>query len=124
MGMAVMGYVGGVLLPKQLVTMTRAASNGKPSPSNSIMIGTKILAESGGDDSCKVNVFVADKDNRPLMDANVVLTGAEDVEPKQIKTNEDGKAVFSIKSINPGIYKLSATVDGMAIKSGLTVMFE
>lgn len=124
LALIIMFYVAGVLLPKQLVIMSRASNTGKISATNSLMIASKISAKANGEDTCKVNVFASDEDGKPVKGAKIVLSGIDTIEPKQASSGDDGKASFTIKSSEAKSISLSANIDGVNLKNTLSVVFK
>ena len=124
LGLAIMVYVAGSLLPKQLVVLSRASNVGKVSPNNSLIIASKIIAKADGEDTCKVNVFASDEEGKPVKGAKIVLSGSDNIDPKQGTSSEDGKASFTIKSSEAKNVLLNANVNGVALKNSLSVIFK
>lgn len=109
------------VIPKVLVTFTKAAPASKVSLSSSYLLGGRILAKADGIDKCTVNVFVLDASSKGVSGKLVVLSGMkEDIE---VVSDMDGKAQFEITSDSEGQYELSASVDGVALGKSLKVTF-
>ena len=109
------------VVPKVLVTFTKAAPASKVSLSSSYLLGGRILAKADGIDTCTVNVFVLDASSKGVSGKLVVLSGMkEDIE---VVSDMDGKAQFEITSDSEGQYELSASVDGVALGKSLKVTF-
>jgi len=109
------------VVPKVLVTFTKAAPASKVSLSSSYLLGGRILAKADGIDKCTVNVFVLDASSKGVSGKLVVLSGMkEDIE---VVSDMDGKAQFEITSDSEGQYELSASVDGVALGKSLKVTF-
>lgn len=116
-------FLASNVVPKALVTMTKASSAGAVSINNSYLIGEKILAEADGKDKCKVNVFLTDNDGKAVQGKSVGLTGANNIEPSTKATDATGKASFEISSTEEGQFTLSASVGGVALSKKVTITF-
>lgn len=127
------GVIGGLLLlfflansviPKALVTLTRASSSGQVVVSGSYLLGEKILAKADGEDANKINVFLLDKNGKPVEGKGVELTGmSEGI--KQINTLSDttGKVSFSLTSTIEGQYRINANYNGQELPQTIVVTF-
>lgn len=118
---AVVIYLGTTVIPKALITLSKAESQEDVSVTNSLIIGQKLLAKANGEDSCVVNVFVLDKEGRGIKGKVVELTGygvQEEI------TDSLGKATFTIISLQAGQYSVSARVDGLIFNDSVTVTFK
>jgi len=109
------------VVPKVLVTFTKAAPVSKVSLSSSYLLGGRILAKADGVDKCTVNVFVLDASSKGVSGKLVVLSGMKD--DLEVVSDMDGKAQFEITSNAEGQYELSASVDGVALGRSLKVTF-
>lgn len=118
---AVVIYLGTTVIPKALITLSKAESQEDVSVANSLIIGQKLLAKANGEDSCVVNVFVLDKEGRGIKGKVVELTGygvQEEI------TDSLGKATFNIISLQAKQYSVSARVDGLILNDSVTVTFK
>lgn len=118
---AVVIYLGTTVIPKALITLSKAESQEDVSVTNSLIIGQKLLAKANGEDSCVVNVFVLDKEGRGIKGKTVELTGygvQEEI------TDSLGKATFNIISLQAKQYSVSARVDGLILNDSVTVTFK
>jgi hypothetical protein len=118
---AVVIYLGTTVIPKALITLSKAESQEDVSVANSLIIGQKLLAKANGEDSCVVNVFVLDKEGRGIKGKTVELTGygvQEEI------TDSLGKATFNIISLQAKQYSVSARVDGLILNDSVTVTFK
>lgn len=122
-GIGLIYYLTGSIIPKILVSFSKAAPGGKVSLANSIIIGEKILAKADGKDKCVVDVYVLYKDDKGVAKKQVALSGAEKIEPAVAVTNNTGKASFKIVSDEEGQFKLTAKIEGVELEKGLTVTF-
>jgi len=112
------------LVPKILVTMTKAAPATKVSLSNSYVLGAKILCKADGIDKCAVNVFLSDADGRPVPGKGVLLSAeGADVTPQNAQTDQMGKAGFTLVSKVEGQVEVKALVGGVKMEKAVTVTF-
>jgi len=110
-----------VVIPRALVTFTKAAPASKVSLENSYLIGGRILAVADGSDKCTVNVFVLDASGKGINGKIVRVLGMEtDLE---LVSDNDGKASFGVVSSKEGQFILTATVDGIPLSKELKVTF-
>lgn len=114
-------FLGTNVIPKALVTISSRAESGKTiSIKNSLIIGEVIMAYANGEDECKVNVFVLDKDGKGVQGKLVQLSGLEE---QEALTDATGKAAFKVVSTTAGQYTLTASVGGADINGSVTVTF-
>lgn len=113
------------LVPKVLVTLTKAAPATKVSFSNSYMLGSKMLCKADGIDECGVNVFLSDADSRPVSgkDVSLMVGAGAEVSPQSGQTDQMGKASFALVSKTEGQVKVVASVDGMPMEKTVVVTF-
>jgi len=121
--MAVVYFLASYLVPKVLVTLTKAAPAYKVSVANSRIIGEKILAKADGKDKNIVNVFVLDSADKGVPGRKVALTGIESIFPQGAVSDNEGKTSFSMTSIEEKQYKIQATVDGIQLPGTIKVTF-
>ena len=110
-------------VPRILVSLTKAAPAYKVSIANSKLIGEKILARADGTDKNIVNVFVMDSSDKGVPGKGVTLTGIDNIQPVIAKTDNSGKASFSMVSTTEQQYELSASVDGVRMPTTIKVTF-
>ncbi|MFA5894377.1 MAG: Ig-like domain-containing protein [Candidatus Shapirobacteria bacterium] len=111
------------VVPKAMVTMTKAAPATVISLGDSRVLAEKILARADGKDKCSVNVFVMDKNGKGVPGKQVSLEGMEGILPATATTNNDGKATFSMTSQKEGTFKLTAVVGGSPLPREVKVTF-
>jgi len=117
-------WLANMIVPRTLVSLTRAEVVGSVSFGDSIMIGEKILAKADGVDTCKVNIFLTDKDGRGVAGKRVVLEGVEGLTVGGGEvSNVEGKVTFELASQKEGQFKLKAMVEGVPMGRELTVTF-
>lgn len=121
-GLGVVYFMASFVVPKMLVTLTKAAPASVVSLSKSYFIGGKLLAKADGKDSCVVNVFALDATGKGVGEKSIELTGMGTEVLNEI-TDTDGKASFKVFSTTERQYKLVATIDGVPVGRELTVTF-
>ena len=127
-GMAVfaIGFIyamASFVVPKALVTMTKAAPAKIISLADSKIIGEKILARADGKDNCIVNVYILDKSGKGVPNKEVVLEGVTGIVPESVVTDNEGKAKFTVASTQEGTFKLVAVVGGSPLSKEIKVTF-
>lgn len=115
-------YLATSVLPKTLVTLSRASFSDKVVVSNSYLIGEKILAKADGKDSCEVTVFLLDKNGKAVKGKNVELTGMENIAPAGVSDN-DGKITFKLISMEEKQYRINASYGGQPLPQTIVVTF-
>lgn len=111
------------VVPRALVTMTKAAPASVVSVVDSKVIGEKILAKADGKDNCVVNVFIMDKNGKGVPGKEVSIEGLPNSNFKQLITDSDGKASFKLTSLNEGTFKIIALVSGAELVNQIKVTF-
>jgi len=120
-GLGFVVFLATSVIPKVLVTMTKAAPTMKVSLSDSYLIGSKILARADGKDNCLVNVFVLDDTGKGIKGRQVSLSGMGNEE--LVISGEDGKAEFKMVSEKEGQFVLEASIDGIPLQKTMKVTF-
>ena len=113
-------YLGSFVVPRALITLTKASGSVKISGKNSFLLGEKILARADGEDKCIVNVFVLDADGKGIVSKQVQLSGLGELTSI---TNSMGKATFELTSSVAKQYELMASINGVALGKTLKVTF-
>ena len=116
-------YMASYVVPRTLVTLTKAAPATVVSLADSRIIGEKILALADGKDQASVNVFVLDKTSKGVRGKQVELTGADSISPSVAMTDAEGKANFKITSAVAKQYTLVAAVEGAMLSQRVVVTF-
>lgn len=111
------------LIPQVLVTFTKAAPATKVSVSDSYIIGEKVLCKANGEDVCKVNVFLLDKNGKPVVGKNVLMDGEASIETVNQLSDKNGKVSFDISKESEGQVRMEATYQNVPIGSGVMVTF-
>lgn len=111
------------VVPRAMVTMTKAAPATTISLADSRLLGEKILARADGKDKCIVNVFVLDKNGKGVPDKQVSLEGLDSISPSVTASNTEGKATFTMTSTKEGTFKLSASIGGSPMSHEIKVTF-
>ena len=115
-------YLATSVLPKTLITLSRASFSDKVVTTNSYLIGEKILAKADGKDNCVVSVFLLDKNGKAVKGKNVELTGMENISPSSVSDN-DGKITFKLTSMEEKQYRINASYSGQALPQTIVVTF-
>ncbi|MDD2224624.1 MAG: Ig-like domain-containing protein [Candidatus Shapirobacteria bacterium] len=118
--MAAVVYLGTSVIPKALVTLTKASTVRKVSIKNSLLIGQKMMAKADGHEKCIVNVFVLDSDGKGIVGRSVQLSGLGELDGA---TDSLGKATFELTSNTAQQYELTAQVGGVPLNGTVTVTF-
>ena len=121
--LAVVYYLASSVVPRVLVSVSQAGVGVRVSLADSYVIGEKILAKADGEDKCIVNVFLMDKDGRPVPGKTVGWVGMEDVGGNSGVTDKNGRAIFESVSSEEGQFKIEAVVEGVMLPQGVTVTF-
>lgn len=120
---AVIYFLASYVVPKVLITLTKAAPAYKVSVINSRVIGEKILAKADGVDKNIVNVFVLDSADKGVPGRKVALVGMESIFPQGAVSDNEGKTSFSMTSTEEKQYEVSAAVDGIQLSGTIKVTF-
>lgn len=115
-------YLATSVIPKTLVTLSRASFSDKVVVSNSYLIGEKILAKADGEDNCIISVFLLDKNSKAVKGKNVELTGMDNIVPGRV-SNDDGKVTFNLTSTVEGQYQINANYSGQPLPQTIVVTF-
>lgn len=115
-------YLATSVIPKTLVTMSRASFSDKVVVSNSYLIGEKILAKADGKDNCVITVFLLDKNGKAVKGKNVELVGMDNIVPAAASDN-NGKITFNLTSIEEKQYRLNANYQGQPLPQTIVVTF-
>lgn len=111
------------VVPRAMITLTKATPASKIAISESRVLGEKILAKADGVDRCVVNVFLMDSSGKGVAGKKIVLVGAKGIMVIKDVTDNDGKASFAVTSKDEGQFVLSASVGGSPLSRGVTVTF-
>lgn len=123
-GLIVLYVFSSSVIPKLLVTRSKAALTGKVDIAASYLLGGKITAKADGREGCIVNVFIRDKNDKGLSGNVVKLTGMNNITPTQALSDVNGMASFEMVSLEEGQFKITATVDGAPMTGKeVTVIF-
>ncbi len=123
-GLGLMFFLATTVIPQALVTLTRASSSGEVVVSGSYLLGDKILAKADGKDTNKVNVFLLDKNGRPVPGKTVELTGMTlGVTQKNTLSDSTGKIAFELTSTKEGQFRINALYGGAELPQTIVVTF-
>jgi hypothetical protein len=115
-------YLATSVLPKTLVTLSKASFSDKVVVSNSYLIGQKILAKADGKDDCVVSVYLLDKDSKAVRGKSVELVGVENIKSSGVSDN-DGKITFKLTSTEEKQYRINANYSGQQLPQTIVVTF-
>jgi hypothetical protein len=123
-GIALMFFLATNVVPNALITLTRASSSGRVVVSGSYLLGEKILAKADGKDVDKINVFLLDKNGKPVEGQTVELTGmATGVKQVDALSNSQGKIAFELTSTTEGQFRINALYNGSELPQTIVVTF-
>lgn len=123
-GMVLVLFLATSVVPKALVTLTRASSSGNVVVSGSYLLGEKILAKADGKDACVVNVFLQDKNGLGVEGKTVELTGmTSGIETTSALSDKNGKVSFKLTSMTEGQFKINALYGGSQLPQTIVVTF-
>lgn len=121
LGMAFLYFMATSVVPKAMVTLTKAAPASKVSLANSYFIGGDILAKADGVDKCVLNVFVLDKSGKGIKGKSVAVSGMG--EEFSAISGPDGLAKIEVSSTSEGQYELEASIEGVPLAKTVKVTF-
>lgn len=121
LSMAFLYFMAAFVVPKAMVTLTKAAPASKVSLESSYFIGGDILAKADGIDKCVLNVFVLDKSGKGIKGKSVVVRGMG--EEFSAISGSDGLAKIEVSSINEGQFELEASIEGVPLAKTVKVTF-
>ena len=120
-----MGFMTTQVIPKAMVTMTKAAPSSKISLTQSMMLGEKLSATADGVDEVKINVFVMDDTGKGIAGKLVSVTGLEGIQALGSELSDtDGKVAFKATSTVDGQFALEGLVEGIPLPRKVTVTFK
>lgn len=124
LGMVLVLFLATSVVPKALVTLTRASSSGNVVVGGSYLLGEKILAKANGKDACVVNVFLQDKNGQGVEGKQVELIGMNTgIEPVNTLSDKNGKISFKLTSATEGQFKINALYGGSQLPQTIVVTF-
>lgn len=131
LGLGLTYYLATQVVPRAMVTMTKAAPATKVSFKSSLLIGEKILAKADGKEKCIINVFVMDESGKgvagKVADLSVTAkretSGEAKAEAVEAMTSKDGKMSFELVSETEGQYVVEANIEGVPLGRSVVVTF-
>lgn len=122
-GLGLIYFLTTQVIPRVLVSMTKAAPSQRVSFTNSLILGERVLAAADGVAKAKVNVFVMDDSGKGIPGRLVELTGGADGLPATETTDGDGMASFEFGSKSEGQVVVRANVEGVDLGKEMKVTF-
>ncbi|MDH7476158.1 MAG: Ig-like domain-containing protein [Microgenomates group bacterium] len=118
-----------VVFNRPLTQLTKATEELQPSASNSHIFAWPLTVKADGQDKSTLTVFGANYKNNPISLINKQVTlsttlGQISEEPISEEKRKQGEAVFVIKSTQPGIAEIKATIDNVQLNQSVTIKFE
>lgn len=110
-------YLASNVLPKTLVTLTKASPATKVSLENSYVLGQRILSKADGKDKCIINVYVLDERSQGVKNKVVNIQNDRKI------TDNNGKATFEFKSETEKQVTIEAEVDGVIFPQSVKCTF-
>jgi len=114
-------YLATSVMPKALITLTKASGSSKVVINKSFLIGEKVLAKADGVEECMVSVFALDNDGQGVAKKQVILLGTDN--ELSGMTDVNGKVSFKLTSNEAKQMDLTATIGGSTLSKTLTVTF-
>jgi len=93
---------------------------------NSYLFASPLRAEAGGIERIRITVFILDSQGKGVSGKEVILGKAEGISMGSIQptTDDIGRALFDITSVNTGLYIIEASVDNSVLPQKLNITFE
>ncbi len=120
------------VIPRVLVSFTRATRTGDYSPANSYVFASPITAKADGQQKIQVNVFLLDKEGHGVAEQPLGVNvrpiagavGTPQVRQVQPTTNKNGQAVFELTSTFAGQFEITANAGGADLPQKVSVVFK
>lgn len=116
-----------ILIPKNLVLFSKATSSSSSTVTleNSYLFASPIQAKADGQEKIRITVFILDGRGLGVSNRTVALNLPQHFVNVHIQpiTDESGKAIFDISSINQGTFNISALADNKELPQKLRVVF-
>ena len=122
-GMMLVLFLATSIIPRTLITLTRASNSGAVVVNGSYLLGEKILAKANGKDKCAVNVFLLDKNGKGVAGKTVDLTGMEGIKQVNALSDDDGKVKFEMTSTEEKQFRINALYGGLQLPQTIVVTF-
>jgi hypothetical protein len=124
LGVGLVLFLSISVVPKVLVTFTKATASEQVSLASSYVLGQKILARADGKDNCIINVFLLDKNGRGVQGKTAELEGMTNIVVINPTTSDAmGKISFEMTSTEAKQYKIKAISGGSELPQTVTVTF-
>lgn len=119
-------FTGYVFFSGSLNVLTRASNtNNVASEQNSLIFAWPLTVPADGSTASEVTVFVRNVDGKGLEGHSVTLSSSiGTAAPQTGATDTDGKVVFQLTSVTPGVAEIDTTVDNKQLLRKITVEFQ
>ncbi len=125
LAVGVIYFLATSVVPRVLVTLTKAAPGQRVSMANSLLIGEKLLAGADGVDECRLNVFLTDQNGKPVPGKQVAALSDDaglEITPADL-SDASGSVGFGIKSSKSGSFEIRAEVEGVEMPRRVKCVF-
>jgi len=122
-GVGLIYFMTTQVIPRALVSMTKAAPSQRVSFTNSLILGERVLVTADGVENAKVNVFVMDDSGKGIPNRSVELSGQADSSPVTATTDGEGMASFEFSSKKEGVIEVTASIEGVDLGKKMRVTF-
>ena len=113
------------LLRSPVTQITRAIEDKSVSPQQSLIFVWPLQLKADGKSVATITVFVRNSKTEAISGKRVnIISSLGNVTQNQNITDKDGKAVFQLSSISPGIAEIEAIIDNTKIAKKLSINFE
>lgn len=118
-------FAGVVLFNKPLSNLIRATEEVAPSGENSLIIAWPLTTNADGIATAEISVFVRSTTGKPVANKVVTLSSSlGTLKESSVVTDKEGKATFTLTSLQKGIAEVSATADNTPITQKVSIKFE
>lgn len=116
-----------ILIPKNIVFFSKATSSNNPITTleNSYLFASPVQAKADGQEKIRITVFVLDGRGLGVSNRTVTLNLPQHLTSIHVQsiTDESGKAIFDLSSVNKGTFNISALADNKELPQKLRVVF-
>lgn len=116
-------FISYVVLNKPLTKLTRASTDGKVSPQNSLVFAWPL--QTAVNQPTSITIFARNYNGRAIPNKTVRVTSTfGKIQQSTVVTDAEGKAVFTLTADTPGVAEIEAIVDNIKIQRTISVQFE